>query len=161
MRQTKDDDGALTLSTGVRIIYVPVNPAVFTEVLSKMDPPRPPMVFIESKGREEQNPLDPTYLAEMDNYQGERANAIMETFALFGVELVEDLPQDDTWLKRLKVLDRLGRLDLSNYDLDDELDLRFLYVKNIAFGPDDWGAVFKAFNVTQEGVATARDGFRS
>lgn len=159
IRESESEKGILTLTTGVRIRYHPINPSVFTEVLAKMKPPRPPKVFIESKGKEEDNPLDPTYLAEMDNWQGERANALMETFALFGCELVDGLPKDEGWLKRLRILERLGRLDLSAYDLTDELDLSFLYIKNVAFGPDDWSAVFRAFNVTSEGVEASSAGF--
>lgn len=159
MRDAEKQDGVFTLTTGIRIRYTDLNPAIFTEILSKMRPPKPPKVFIENKGRMEDNPLDPTYLGEMDNWQGERANALMETFALLGVELVDGLPEDRIWLKKLQMLERLGRLDLSVYDLDDEMDLTFLFIKNVAFGPEDWGAVFKAFNVTKEGISVAEEGF--
>ena len=161
LRDQVDDDGALTLTTGVRVRYIPVNPATFTEILASIKPPKVPEVFIESKGRYDPNPADPTYLGEMDNWQGERASAMMDAFALLGVELLDGLPEGKVWLKRLQMLERLGRLDLSKFDLDDDMDLHFLYIKNIAFGPADWGAVFRAFNVTEDGVNQARDGFRS
>jgi hypothetical protein len=159
IRDREDSDGVLTLTTGVRIRYIPVNPATFTEILAAMKPPKPPEVWLETKGRFELNPADPTYLGEMDNWQGDRATAMMDAFALLGCELVDGMPEDDSWLKKLKMLERMGRLDLSKYDLDDEMDLTFLYIKNVAFGPEDWGAVFRAFNVTSEGVESANAGF--
>ena len=159
IRDREDADGVLTLTTGVRVRYIPVNPATFTEILATMKPPKPPEVWLETKGRFELNPLDPTYLGEMDNWQGDRATAMMDAFALLGVELVDGMPEDTGWLKKLLMLQRLGRLDLSNFDLEDDMDLAFLYIKNVAFGPEDWGAVFRAFNVTKEGVEGAQAGF--
>jgi hypothetical protein len=159
IRDREDDDGILTLTTGVRVRYIPVNPATFTEILSSIKPPKPPDVWMETKGRYEPNPMDPTYVGEMDNWQGDRATAMMDAFALLGVELVDGIPEDGVWMKKLKMLERLGRLDLSKFDLEDEMDLQFLYTKNVAFGPEDWGSVFRAFNMTKEGVESAQSGF--
>lgn len=159
--RTEDGKRIFTLSTGVRITMNPVNPAVITEILARIQPPEIPEVWIETKGRKEKNPLDPGYLAKMELWAGERANAIMEAFVLTGVELLDGLPEDTTWLRRLQMLERHGRLDLSIYDLDDDFDLAFLYAKNVAMGPRDWEGVFSAFNVTPSGVRTAEDTFQS
>jgi hypothetical protein len=151
---------AYDLSTGVRVHLRTVNPSVITEVMSRIAPPDVPEVFIESKGRTEKNPMDPTYLGQMEVWEGLRATAMMDTFVLNGLDLIDGLPEDASWLKELKLLERLGHLDLSVYDLDDEFDLKFLYLKNVAMGADDWGAVFRAFNVTQKGIREAEDTFQ-
>ena len=55
---------------------------------------------------------------------------------MFGIELVDDIP-DNGWDKKLKYLERLGHLDLTEFDFKDELDRDFLYKRYIAVGSDD------------------------
>ena len=75
------------------------------------------------------------------------------------MELVDPLPEGDGWLKRLKLLERRGGLDLSGYDLDDEIDREFLYKKFVAVGSEDLAEIGKLSGISREAVRAAEDSF--
>ena len=148
-----------TLSTGVRVRLLSVNAATITEVQMRIENPPVPTWFNEDKGREEDNPNHPDYLAACGKANEARALAMMDALALFGVELLDGLPEDDLWLRKLKLLARKGQLDLSVYDLDDEIDREFLYKKHIAISTPDWAKLMTLSGVPEEAVQQMEDSF--
>ncbi len=128
---------------------------------SRIKDPEVPRWFNPDKGREEENPNHPAYLSALDRANQERANAMFDALALFGVELADtSVLDEDEWLGELRLLERLGRLDLSAFDLSDPLDRRFLYIKHVAMGTADWSRLMQLAGISPEAVAEARRSFR-
>ena len=66
-----DDQNTLTLSTGVVLkLRTPSEMVVESSFRAlKKDEPKPPRMYIEAKGREEENPSDPDYLAALKQWK--------------------------------------------------------------------------------------------
>jgi hypothetical protein len=152
---------AFVLSTGVRGRIVPVGASLVDEVIGRIKNPPVPTFVNEEKGREEENPNDPQYLAAVEDANRERAVAVMDVLVMFGLELLDGLPDDDTWVKRIKFLERRGMLDLEGYDLEDPFDLEFLYKKYVAVGTQDLIAIGRHAGLSQEAIAEAAQSFQS
>lgn len=161
--QRNEQEGrVVVLSTGVRVRLRAVNAATISEVTSRIKDPEVPRWYNEKEKREEENPNHPAYLSAIDRANQERANAMFDALALFGVELEDDaVLETDGWMNELRLLERLGRLDLSKFDLSDPLDRRFLYVKHVAMGTEDWAKLMRLAGISSEAVAEARRSFRS
>lgn len=105
------DPGLVTLSSGVVLRVRAVSTSLFADLMAEMDPPKPPVVFIESKGREEENPDDPDYLAAKQAHQARVAKSMSDAVIVLGTEL-ESLPKgfpgpDDTaWNAQMRALGR-------------------------------------------------------
>lgn len=125
------------LSTGVPARVVTVSASLVDSAVSLVKDPPVPKFLNEDKGREEDNPLDPAYLAACKEAEGRRVTAAIDAMIMFGVELADGLPEDDTWLKKLQFLERHGQLDLTGYDPEEPLDREFLYKKYVAVGSQD------------------------
>ena len=159
-RAKQADDGALTLSTGIKARLKSVSQSIIQDAVALCKEPRPPMWPNPDKdGREEPNPLDPEYLEAMDEHKRKIRAVTFDTFAMFGIELVDGLPADDGWLKRLRVMEKLGHLDLGRFDLDDEIDREFLYKRYVAMGNEDYVLIGIVSGITQEEVRQAADSF--
>ena len=53
------DDGLFRLSSGVVLKIKPVPPLLIRQAVAKIKRPKPPVIFLEDKGVEEENPDDP------------------------------------------------------------------------------------------------------
>jgi len=131
------DNTIVTLSTGVVVRLKPVSSSLVEEMKAAHEMPPVPVVWIEAKEREEENPNDPRYIEAVEEVQRKRADAIFDALCTFGVELVDGLPEDEKWIKRLKLLERRGSLNLSGFDLNDDFDLEFLYKRYVAVAGTD------------------------
>lgn len=135
-REKTRPDGAqehlVTLQTGDRARLVPVPAALIDEVSTRVKDPAVPLVYIAEKEREEENPSDPAYLRALAEAARLRGLAVLDALVMFGVELLDGVPENEGWIKRLKFMERRGQLDLSSYDLQEELDREFLYKRFIA-----------------------------
>lgn len=148
-----------TLSTGVRARLTPVSGALISDVVSKIKDPIVPTFHNADKDREEPNPSDPSYIAALAEAERQRGQASIDAVIMFGIELVDSLPENDQWLLNLKRLEKKGLLDLSEYDLEDLIDVEYLYKKYIAVGNADFTLLAKLSGVTQEDIAKAEAGF--
>lgn len=126
-----------TLSTGVRIKVNTVPPGLVEDVMAQVKEPPVPMFYDEERDREYPNPTDPEYIKALQQVERDRSVAMIEAIVLFGIELVDGLPDDETWLKKLRFMGRRGTFDISGYDLDDELDREFLFKRYICLGTAD------------------------
>jgi hypothetical protein len=159
-RRAGPKDGIVTLSTGVRARLRAVSPTLIYDVTRRIQDPAIPMQYIEDKGREEPNPTHPEYLREVERADRERGTAANDTLVMFGVELTDGLPEDDDWLMRLRWMEKHGHLDLSDYDLDDDIDLEFLYKRFIAVAGADMILVTKLAGLNMEEAELLLDRFQ-
>lgn len=151
-RQERDDSDITTLSTGVRVRLKSVSPSLLAEVTGRVKYPKVPTYHNTDKGRDEENPNDPTYLAEMGQAAQEQGIAMMDALALFGLELVDDIPENG-WDKKLRLLG-------IDFDHDDDVEREFYYKKHVALTIADFELMKKLSGVTAEGVSRAEKSFQ-
>lgn len=159
-KEQKEENQIVMLSTGVRAILHSVSASLMQEVTSRIKEPKVPIIFNDEKGRKEEDPFDETYLQELAEVQHKRARASLDAMALFGIELVDGLPEDNKWIKKLQQLERLGYLDLSEFNLEDELDQEFVFKRYIALGSADLVRIGRMTGIRQEDIETAEDTFQ-
>lgn len=152
------DDGIIEVK-GVKVKIEPVPVNLIDDVTRRIKDPEIPTFYNENKEREEKNPQDPQYLKDMTKAEEARNRAAMDAMVLFGLELVDGVPDDEKWLKKLRYLEKLGRLDLDNYDLDDELDVEFLYKRYVLADAEVISLITQASGVSPEEVALAEESF--
>jgi hypothetical protein len=147
------------LSTGYAVRVVPISASLIMEVQNRIPYPPVPIIHDEEKGQTYENPNHPDYIRRCEETDSARTMAAMDAIMMFGVELVDGVPGDDVWLKKLKVMDRSGNIGLSEFDLKDEIDREFLFKKFIAVSTQDFGMIQSMVGVTEEGVESAEDSF--
>lgn len=101
----------ITFSTGVRVRITDVPKVAFARVWDKytQSEPTAPMVYVESKGREEPNPDDPDYIAAQQQHQVAFMNAISNIAILRSTEVLEvpdGLPHwdDADWKEEMEIM---------------------------------------------------------
>lgn len=157
--QENASDHIRTLASGVRVRLSTVSTALLDEVTNKIKDPEVPIWRNEDKGRDEPNPLDPTYLRDLAEANRTRGIAVMDALVMFGVELVDGLPSDESWLTKLRYLEKRGQVDLSSYDLKDPFDLEFLYKRFIAVDNDTLTAIGRLSSFNEEDIDKAENSF--
>lgn len=146
--------GVRVLSTGIRVRLKSVSASLIDEVRARIKDPDVPTVYDSEKDRELRNPNDPAYLRALEEADELRGRAATDAMIMFGVELVDPVPEDDEWI---------GRLALIGIEVDasNKFAREFAYKKYIVVGTPDLPSVFTASSpVTGEGVAKAMAGFR-
>ena len=160
-KERRDRDEAAVLSTGVKARFVPVAASLISDVVSRIKNPPIPVVYIKEKERDEENPNDPEYLRLVQEAEEHRTRATLDTIILFGIDLVDGIPDDDLWVKKLRYMEKLGHLDLKDYDLDDPDEREFLYKRFIAVSSDDIMEVLRRSGITEADIAQAMKTFPS
>lgn len=160
MASQDDSSQTIALKTGVRVRLVPVSTALIDEVTSRIKDPDVPVWHNEAKGRDEPNPNDPKYLSDLVDANRRRGIAVYDAMVMFGVELVDGVPDDDGWLTKLRYLERRGQIDLSTYDLDDPFDKEFVYKRYVAVDNETLARLGRMSAFTQEEVTQAEAPFR-
>lgn len=127
-----------TLSSGVRVRLRPVSPWFLDDARSRIPDPPVPIWHNAELDRDEPNPAHPDYLAALAEASRKRGEAMVDAIIMFGVELVDGVPDPVGWLPRLRFMEKRSALDLSGYDLNDQLDLEFVYKRYIAVSDTDW-----------------------
>jgi len=145
-------DGILTLSTGVKARLVPVAASLIQTVQNKIKAPPVPTWRNEDKGRDEPNPNDPIYLEKKKEVEEERGMAVIDALIMFGVELVDGLPEDKLWIRKLKVVG-------IEIDEADEFDVDFAYKKYICVSSEDLMKITQLAGVTSEAVSKRVESF--
>jgi hypothetical protein len=85
--------GIITLSTGVQLQCRKISPLLMTDVMRQFQKPRVPMFYNEDLGREEENPNDPIYIENLDNYNRDMSLAILDTMIVAGTS-IKYVPED-------------------------------------------------------------------
>jgi hypothetical protein len=155
----QDEDSVTVLSTGVRVRLKPVSSTLVEEIKSAIPMPDVPKVWLADKEREEENPNDPRYIEAVERAMMARADATLDALVLFGVELIDGIPDDDEWVLNLKMLERLGHLDLKRFNLKDDFDRKFCYKRYVAVAGADLRMVGQLHGLNPLEVARARSTF--
>lgn len=156
-----------TLSTGVRVRLLPVNSMLIQAAMGRIKDPEVPIFKDEAQGREYANPSDPHYQNQLEEAARDRGYARLNTVILWGVELVDGLPDDEGWLYKLQLMARQGVIDLSDFDLDNPIDKEFAYKKFVAIGDEltsdganrDLNLILNRGMVSEEAIEEASDTF--
>lgn len=99
----------VTLSTSVVLKIKPVPKFFIFDVTARITKPKPPLVFIENKGREEENPDDPDYQEALEKWVINVASAGNDVALLRGSE-IESIPEripgpdSEDWKNEMEVL---------------------------------------------------------
>lgn len=149
----------ITLPTGDIAILKPVTASLIDAVTSRIEDPKPPMWHNEAKDIDEPNPSHPDYLAAVDNANRLRGIAAMDAMVMFGVDLVNGIPEDGKWLKTLRYMEKRGMLSLADYDLEDALDLEFLYKRFVAVDSNVIGKISELSGISPAEVDRAEESF--
>jgi hypothetical protein len=159
--QGDDTPYEFTRSDGVIIKICSVSTALIDEVSNSVKDPPIPMWHNPEYDRDEEQPNDPTYLVALKDNNRQRGVAAIDALAMFGVELVNGLPQNTDWIKKLQYLAKKGRLNLTDYDMADQFDLEFLYKRYIVVDNAMLAKISSISGITPMDVAEAERSFQS
>ena len=103
-----EKDNEITLSTGVKLSLKRVNSYAYIEFQRKHKKPKPPVVFLEEHGREQENPDNPDYIEQLEQWNTERMMGIIDITLILGTECTHvpaGIPKmdSDSWLESLAV----------------------------------------------------------
>src|SRR3990170_1168546 len=107
----QDDEqysGVYTLDTGVRVRVKPIPAAVIDEVTARIPQPVVPKWYDKEIEREIENPSDPAYIRALEEYDRKRGSAMIDACVMFGLDLVDGLPDNDKWLAKFKFSEKMG-----------------------------------------------------
>lgn len=157
----------VTLSTGVKLRLKKFPRIIIADSIRAVEDdfggrPKPPIVLIPDKGREEDNPDDPDYKARLERLEALMAQAFADVLIMHGTELKASPKtvktwDDPEWHEAL----RASRIPVPEYKL-----ARYtLWVKHVAAAHDEdyaaiLGGVARLIGVPEGDVAAAVDSFR-
>lgn len=95
------------LSNGIVLSIKTVPPFLIQAVQNEFHMPDPPKVMIEEKGREEENPNDPTYLREIERLSEAQINASHDLYLAVGTSAKSVpegyyMPEQDEWIAQVE-----------------------------------------------------------
>ncbi len=131
------------LSTGYTVRFKPVSRFILMDATQNIVDPPIPVIVDEEQGKEFPNPNDPAYIREVEANGTKRSMALAEVTLMLVVDVVEKiddkweiakLPNDDSWLAELQWLGKRKRIDLSGYDLENEIDKVYIWKRFAVFG---------------------------
>ena len=155
------DDEIVTLASGVRVKLHPVSSILVQDILGRLPTPEVPIWHNPDTDRDEENPLNPEYKKALREQAAKITQYMTNAYILFGMELVDPVPDKESWLKNVKRMERLGAISLQDYDLQDPDDLEYLYKRYIAAPTEpEIELITSMSRLTAEEVAQARASFR-
>lgn len=156
-RKTGANTAEYQVSNGIVLAYRPVPPALTNALRMELDArlPRVPVVWIEDKGRNEENPNDPDYIAALAKAERLNQLAIDDMLCAAGTEVVSVpegcfQPDDDGWTQTpaIKAAIRAG-LPL---DLDDPQKRFVAYVRYYCLATFIDAMVHSQLSVAVQGI---------
>lgn len=149
----------VTLSTGYRVQFLPVSQNAIAAAQMKIKDPKPPLQDSPSgSGAKVPNKSHPDYLQALDDTELKRANAIQDVLFIFGLELVDPLPESDLWLEKLVLV---GLVDEQESKEVTQLQKELWYKKYMVADVQVFSRLAKNIGVTEEGIAQAGAAFKS
>ncbi len=155
----------ITLSSGVVLRLMKPSRFLLQEKARQMTPkmPKVPVVFIEAKGREEDNPGDPAYIEAVQAWSNEWARATENATILMGtaIESVPEgfqRPEDEEWAQELA--------DAYGLEVPSSKPLRYcMWLKLVAIRTEDDAQLVKErtdnlLGIPQRKVSEAMESFR-
>jgi hypothetical protein len=153
--QDEQRDVIHKLDTGVRVRITPVPPGLISKAQMRIEYPKVPTFYNPDKDRTEDNPSHPDYIAECQRVTEARGMAALDAMCMFGLELVDGVPDNDTWIRKLKFV-------MPDFDFDESDDIakEYYYKTLVAVGMQDFVMLAGAMGVTQEAIAQAETSFQ-
>lgn len=127
--QQEYDDFLYVEDYAIRVKPIPA--AIITDVTNRIPDPEIPVWYNKEMERNEANPGDPEYVRMKSEVERKRGEAMIDATILFGIELVDGIPPVEEWMPRLQFMIRRGQLDLSQYNLDDPLELEYVFKRYV------------------------------
>jgi hypothetical protein len=152
-------DEVVVLSTGIRARIVPVAATLIDEIGARI--PDPPIPTQNIDGKEHENPMHPEYRQALRDARNARTTATLDAFVMFGVDLVDGVPEDDGWVEKIRFMEKRGMIDLSVYDLTSDLEREFVFKRFIAVASKDMTKIGVSSGVLSADIERAMDSFRS
>jgi len=149
------DDGITTLSTGYRARLIPVSASLIDQVTAQVKDPDIPMWHNDDKDVDEPNPNHPDYIKALEGKGRERGMAAMDAIIMFGVDLLDPIPEDNIWIKKLQILGI--SLDI---DVDDPIEREFAFKKYVAVAAEDVSFVAQKSGMSGEDLDEAERTFQ-
>lgn len=154
------------LSNGVTLHLRPVPPFLIRDRAVQIERPRPPVVMIEGKGREEENPNSPEYAAALDKYEADTIQAGLDIMLHVGVvsyDLPEgfDGPDGEQWVE---VVRSVGVLPEGAFEDTNKRRVAWLRLWALATSSDIelvTDTIGKLSGISNREVKKATESFRS
>lgn len=156
----------MRVSSGVLFGIKIVPPLLIRRAMQGVPKPRPPRVWIEEKGREEENPLDPGYLAAVEEWEETQSDAVIRAMLLAGTwakEIPEGVPaiESEDWVEMLDAVEMPAPVRLATKSQRYLAWVQFVACTSaedlLALGV----AVGRATGLSEGDVMAAIDSFRS
>ena len=151
----KQSDGIDTNVNGVSFKIDSVASNLIGKVVEKIIAPSIPIIEGQD-GQELANPNSPQYIEDMKDYQRKRALASVDAMIMFGLKLVEPIPEDD-WLGDLVFMEVLSDAEIEKAS---DKQIEFWYKKYIVCDNETIKNLSEKTGVTGKSVRNARDSFR-
>lgn len=129
LSETVEGDVLYVDDYAVRIKPIPA--AIITDVTNRIAEPTVPMWYNKEYDRNEANPNDPEYVRAKEEVARKRGEAMIDATILFGMELIDGVPPAEQWMPRLQFLIKRGQLDISEFDLNDPLELEYVFKRYV------------------------------
>jgi hypothetical protein len=142
----------------IRVKAIPV--AIISDVSNRIPDPEIPIWHDPEYDRDVQNPNDPAYLNKKEEVDRKRGEAMIDATVMFGIDLPDGVPPTEKWLPKLKFLEKRGQVDLSGYDLSDDLEKEFVFKKYIIASIALINYIQNMSSVTPEDIGEAGRPFR-
>lgn len=102
-------DNLIRLSTGVILLAKQANPNVLIRIMTAVPRPKPPVYFDEMMGREMENPDHPDYKKQVEAWEMNYNNGMLNALVGLGTELKSKPkgipgPDDSAWLADYQAL---------------------------------------------------------
>jgi hypothetical protein len=134
--------------------------AIISDVTSRIPEPDIPVWHDPEYDRDVQNPNDPAYIRAKDEVDRKRGEAMIDATVMFGIGLPGGVPPTDKWLPKLKFMEKRGQIDLSGYNLDDPLELEFVFKRYMIANIALINYIQNMSSVTPEDIGQAGRPFR-
>lgn len=155
----KAQDDIVTLASGYRVRFVPVPHNTLREVQAKIvDPPVPMIPHPNDPSRQIENPMSITYRETLERNKEERLKVVLNALFLFGLELLDPLPTDETWLDKLILL---GLINAEEIESASTLQRELWYKKWVIADGTVFERLYGTLGVSEEAIAQARAAFKS
>ena len=159
---TTSGDGTVRTSGGYAVKFHPVAANVLREARARIPDPLMHTFTHPDSGKEMENPAHPEYIQELAAVEEKRIQASMNAMLLFGLELVDPVPEDNEWLMKLKHIGLVSDKEYAEAIGAEGKFLRELLYKNyIVSDAGVLNELAKVSGVTQEMIAQARASFPS
>lgn len=166
-KRRDDNNGITRLSTGYYARIVSVSASLIEESQASVSYPEVPTWYNEQADREEENPNHPDYLKALEEVERRKTMMAIDAMILFGVDIVDEdgndyeISTNEKWFKRIKLMDKRGYINLDEFDLNDPLDIEWLFKKYVAIGAPDLEKIARASNLSEADVQEASATFQN